>query len=148
MKLVINIEKKHLGVFSIFLLFLTGIFVMASSHEDTNPNNNPGHSANDLGSGTLSGFLNVVGPPSADLNTVLYVENTGNVDSNSIRAIGDVIITSEDSDPVKLIVGEMKMVWNPTTASLQFCAPSGFGGDQCVGYIGENGFINGGCTCP
>ena len=148
MKLIINIEKKHLGVFSIFLLFLTGIFVMASSHEDTNPNNNPGHSANDLGSGTLSGFLNVVGPPSSDLSAVLFVENTGNVDLNSIRAVGDVIITSENSDPVKVAIGEMKVTWNPSTNSLQFCKAGSFGGDTCVGYVGENGFVNGGCTCP
>lgn len=56
MQVVINVEKRHLVVFSMFLVVLGSLFVIA---QDTNENNNPGHSADDIGGGNIEGAVSI-----------------------------------------------------------------------------------------
>jgi hypothetical protein len=107
LKIIINVGKKHLAIFSLFLILLTGIFVLAT---DSNPTNNPGHSADDIGSGTITGHLTIDSDGNyAPETSVLYVDNTGeNSAANAIVTEGDFWIKAdEESDGIpKLILGE------------------------------------------
>jgi hypothetical protein len=107
LKIIINVEKKHLAIFSLFLVLLTGVFVLAT---DSNTNNNPGHGADDIGSGTITGHLTIDSDGTyAPETSVLYVDNTGeNSAANAIVTEGDVWIKADEENNgiPKLILGE------------------------------------------
>ncbi len=61
MKIEINIEKKHLVVFSVFLLVFGSISFVLASITITDSSVNPGHSASAIGGGTFTDSVAVSG---------------------------------------------------------------------------------------
>jgi len=115
MKIEINVEKKHLVVFSVFLVLVSSLLVLA--WDDSNPPNNPGHSADTIGGGMIDGSLTVhdlntagacaIDPSNgAETDAILYVENSGsdcdydikanNIFGSTVQSAG-VLLTSNDN---------------------------------------------------
>ena len=146
MKIVIDIEKKHLMVFSLFLLLIGSIFVIAI---DYNPSNNPGHSADDIGGGTISGPLTVIASGGTE-GSALYVENSESTVALAID--GDLLISDHDDDNEeypKIELSDIIMFYDSENGELLFCK-IGTWGDSLWGCLGSEGFkssdqCNGSC---
>ena len=122
MKIVINIEKKHLVFFSLFILLVGSIFAFADLPPETS--SNPGHSAAELGTGTMYGLLEInSGGESCGTDNTYGAALTisGSNCANGLEVEGDIALNWHNITQVTQIKPQyLTLTGNPSSGDVPY----------------------------